>query len=229
MQAIVLADGDVGTRDALERIWPGWARPDAVVVAADGGARHAAALGVSVHHWVGDGDSIGDEGLARLAAAGVPIQRARSDKDESDTELAVLAACRLGATEIVIVGGFGGRRLDHTLANIGLLAMDALAGVDVRLVGTEARVALLRAADPSPEGHPIVSMVLDGRPGDLVTLLPSGGDAVGVTTVGLAYPLHDETLVDGRTRGLSNVRTGRTATVSLRMGRLVIVETPATL
>ncbi len=48
MQAIVLADGDVGTRDELDAAWPGWLEAGAVVIAADGGARHAASLGLDV-------------------------------------------------------------------------------------------------------------------------------------------------------------------------------------
>ncbi len=58
---------------------------------------------------------------------------------------------------------------------------------------------------------------------------PVGGDAIGVTTDGLAYPLVDEPLVVGRTRGLSNERTRDEASVHLRRGRLLVIETPATL
>jgi thiamine pyrophosphokinase len=52
---------------------------------------------------------------------------------------------------------------------------------------------------------------------------------VGITTDGLRYPLRDEPLVVGRTRGLSNVRDTPEASVTVRRGRLLIVETPATL
>jgi thiamine pyrophosphokinase len=48
---------------------------------------------------------------------------------------------------------------------------------------------------------------------------------VGVTTDGLAFPLRDEPLAAGPARGLSNVRTGAEARVSLRSGSLLIVET----
>src|SRR5206468_705188 len=100
-----------------------------------------------------------------------------------------------------ILGALGGPRLDHALANLGLLSMEASFGVDVRIVAVDARVRLLRA--PGRDGGP-ASADLHGRPGDLVSLLPVGGDAVGITTDQLAYPLDDETLVDGLTRGLSN-------------------------
>jgi len=226
MQVIVLADGHVGPRDAIDAAWPGWLEPDARVVAADGGARHAGPLGLAIDRWVGDGDSLGDAGIAELEAAGVPIERARPDKDESDTELAVQAARVMGATSLTVVGALGGPRVDHAIANLGLLSMPALEHIDVRLVGADARVRLLRA--PVAERGP-ATLDLAGRVGDLVSLLPIGADSEGVTTHGLAYPLRDEPLLVGRTRGLSNVRERGDATVTLRRGQLLVIETPATL
>ena len=223
---IVLADGAVGSRDALDATWPGWHSPGAAIVAADGGARHASTLGLRIDRWVGDGDSLGEAGVAELVAAGVPVERVSPDKDQSDTELAVRAALDMGASSISILGALGGPRADHAIANLTLLSMPALVGLDVRLVAADVRARLLRA--PGPDGSPS-SVELDGRAGDLVSLLPVGGDAVGVSTTGLAYPLHDEPLLDGRTRGLSNRRTAAAATVTLRSGRLLVVETPANL
>ena len=66
---------------------------------------------------------------------------------------------------------------------------------------------------------------LDGAAGDLLSLLPIGGDAVGVTTRGLVYPLHDETLHMGQARGVSNVFESATAHVWLRSGLLLVIHT----
>jgi thiamine pyrophosphokinase len=217
---LVVADGDVADRAAIDAAWPGWADGIDRVVAADGGAHGAIALGFGIDLLVGDGDSIDPTELARLEASGVAIQRAERDKDESDTELAVLAAIELGAGRIVIVGAFGGRRLDHALANIGLLAHPSLAGRACVLVAAETRVTLL-------SGPADASFV--GRTGDLVSLLPFGDRVTGITTTGLAYPLRDEPLVVGPARGLSNVRAADTARIGFRTGRLLVVETPATL
>ena len=228
MQVIVLADGDVTSRAALDLAWPGWLQAGARVVAADGGARHATALGLSVEHWVGDGDSIDEATLADLAARGVRIERAPTDKDESDTELALFAALKLGPDSIVVLGALGGPRLDHALANLALLCLPEIDGVAVTLLG-DARVRLLEAGDgASPPSKP-VRLALAGHAGDLVTLLPVGGDVQGVSTEGLRYPLSDEVLLLGRSRGLSNVRIAPAAAVSIRTGRLLVIETPATL
>jgi thiamine pyrophosphokinase len=226
MQAIVLADGDTTTRAALDAAWPGWAEPAAFVVAADGGARHADPLGLAVDLWVGDGDSIEPERLAGLAAAGVEIRRVAAAKDESDTELAVLAAVEHGADAIVVVGGLGGARFDHTLANVALLAHPALVGRRTVLLDGSTRIALIRAPDGGgrPVRHP-----LPGPIGGLVTLLPFGDGADGVTTDGLEYPLRDEPLAAGPARGLSNVRVAADASVVVRRGMLLVIETAGTI
>jgi thiamine pyrophosphokinase len=226
MQAIVLADGDVAPRARIDDAWPGWADPAALVIAADGGARHAAPLGLRPAVWVGDGDSVDPAALERLAADGAEIRRVAEMKDESDTELALLTALERGADEIVILGALGGARIDHTLANVGLLAHPALIGRRAELLDAGARVSFLRA--PAPDGSP-VERPLPGRVGDLVSLLPLGDGVDGVTTSGLVYPLSDEPLLAGPARGLSNVRRDPAATVTLRRGMLLIVESPATL
>jgi thiamine pyrophosphokinase len=168
---------------------------------------------------VGDGDSISAEELERLAAGGVRIDRAPVDKDETDAELALGAALAADPARITILGAFGGSRLDHELGNVWLLAHPGLSGRDVTLLSATTRV---RLAGPGP-------VDLGGRVGDLVSLLPFGGDAGGITTRGLRYPLADEALVSGPSRGLSNVREAPDAGLAIGTGRLLIVETPARL
>lgn len=226
MAVLILADGDVPPRADLDLVWPGWDDGVDLVIAADGGARHAAGLGVAIDLWVGDGDSIGEAALADLAAAGVPIERSSTDKDESDMELAVRAALARDADAIVMLGALGGPRIDHALANIGLLAMPELATRTVTILDGRSRIGLIRA--PGADGG-AVERRLTGRPGDLVSLLPLGDGVQGVTTAGLAYPLRDEPLAAGPARGLSNVRTAPDAAITVRRGLLLVVESPATL
>jgi len=225
--ALILADGTVPRRSLLDEAWPGWADDTELVVAADGGARHAAALGFRVDRWVGDGDSIDPADLEALAAAGVEIRFSARDKDASDAELAILAAVADGAETITILGALGGVRVDHALANVGLLAHPALDGRPAWLYDDRAaRVSLLVAPDASGRA---VERELLGRTGDLVSLVPLGASAAGVTTQGLRYPLLAEPLLLGRTRGTSNVRTAPVARISLHSGRLLVIETPASL
>ncbi|HVJ96990.1 MAG TPA: hypothetical protein VNC41_09180, partial [Acidimicrobiia bacterium] len=69
-----------------------------------------------------------------------------------------------------------------------------------------------------------VPLVIDGVVGSLVTLLPVGGAALGVTTTGLEYPLRGEDLPAGTSRGVSNVIAAAEATVTLEHGALLVVQ-----
>jgi thiamine pyrophosphokinase len=225
MHAIVVADGDPPDRDALDAAWPGWADGVELVVAADGGARGVAGLGWRPDLVIGDLDSIDDALLAGLVGAGVEVDRRSLDKDETDAELAVHAAIERGATQVTVLGAFGGPRLDHELANLALLALPDLAGREAVLLDPRARVVLLQAP---ATGDRAACLDLGGPIGAVISLLPFGADAGGVTTSGLRYPLTNEDLAVGPARGLSNVRLAADAAVCLRRGRLLVIEMPAT-
>ncbi len=154
-----------------------------------------------------------------MRAAGIPVELAPAAKDESDLELALLRALAGGASAITVLGALGGPRFDHAVANTLLLAHPRLAGRQAFVLDATTRIRLLDAS-AGPE-----DVALAGRRGDLVSLFPFGAEARGVVTAGLDYPLRDEDLGLGPARGLSNVRSGPEARVSLRAGRLLIIET----
>jgi thiamine pyrophosphokinase len=220
--ALVVANGEVPERADLDAAWPGWDEGWSLVVAADGGSLKAERLGIRPDLVVGDADSLPAADLARLRGLGVTVETAPAEKDESDLELALAAVVARGAERLVVLGAFGGPRLDHGLANLLLLAHPRLIGRSVALLDARARVRLLRA--PTEDGrsrrHP-----LPGPVGGLVSLLPLGSGVEGVVTEGLRYPLRDEPLALGPARGLSNVRTSAEAAVSLRRGLLLVIET----
>lgn len=222
--ALVLGDGDPPTRAGLDAAWPGWGDGVSLVVAADGGARLAELLWLRLDRWVGDADSFPRAEVDQLAAVGVVTTVVPGAKDESDLELAVVAAADQGVSRITVLGGLRGPRLDHELANIALLAHPTLGGIDVELLDDRTRVRLITAVATAPP----VTADLAGRIGDLVSLLPLDSTVEGITTVGLQYPLAHEPLAVGPARGLSNVRTEPEATVTVRHGRLLVIETPAT-
>jgi thiamine pyrophosphokinase len=225
LRAIVLADGDGPDRAAMDARWPDWSRDIGLVVAADGGARLATPLRLRIDRWVGDGDSLSSAEIEQLREAGVPVELVDADKDASDTELAVIAAVRAGATDLTILGALGGPRLDHALANVALLAHPELAGRAARLLNATTKVSIVTG---SGDGH-AEAAVFQGRVGDLVSLLPLSTTVEGIVTTGLRYPLREEALTLGPARGLSNVRTDATVTISVREGRLLVIESPATL
>ncbi len=218
MIAIVIADGAVPQHAALERQVSPVALADALVVAADGGARRALQLGLTPHVVVGDGDSLPAATADELRASGTELISHPRAKDQSDTELAVREALRRGAQRVVVIGAFGGRRLEHTLANVLMLALPDLVGVDIALVDDRSTVRVLGDGPPA-------TLAVHGSAGDFVSLLPLSQRVEGVTTDGLAFPLRDEDLLQGPTRGLSNQMTSQTAAVTRRRGRLAVIHT----
>ena len=218
----MVADGDVPPAAALESAWPGWSVGVVDVIAADGGYARAVGIGLAPTVLVGDLDSLDGTHVDAAAAAGVTILRFPAAKDESDTELALVEAVRLGATRITVLGAFGGARLDHALANLWLLAHPALDAVPVVLLDATTRASLVSA--PGPDGG-AVERDLAGRVGATVSLLPFAADVIGVTTLGLRYPLRGEPLAPGPARGLSNVGERPDAAVRVERGRLLVVET----
>ena len=188
------------------------------VIAADFGAHHALAWGWPVHLLIGDLDSLPPAEVEALRGRGTPTVTAPVAKDETDLELALAHALAEGAREIVLCGALGGRA-DHLLANVLLLARPELADVKVVLADGGQTLRLLSNVDGAA-----VSLALAGTPGDLLTLLPLSGDAEGVRTEGLVYPLADETLRFAYARGVSNVFQGRTARIWLRRGRLLVIH-----
>jgi thiamine pyrophosphokinase len=210
--AVVIAGGE-GVEPAVLRRLPA----ERIVIAADSGLDTARAAGVTVDILIGDLDSVSAEGLAAAAAEGVVVDRHPVDKDRTDLDLALQRVVDDGFTECALLGGAGGR-LSHLLANAGLVAAERYAGIEVRwLVGaTEAQVA-----------RPGRDVVVEGAPGDLVSLLAAADPATGVSTTGLRWALDGAVLEPGSTRGVSNQLTGGQATVTVSRGSLLVIHEPA--
>ncbi|MGD8791564.1 MAG: thiamine diphosphokinase [Anaerolineae bacterium] len=212
MKVIIVAGGQV-ENDAT---WQQWVRGADLVVGADGGAAQALSWGLVPQVVIGDMDSLPAGTRAELEKHQARFLQHPRAKDETDLELALRFAAEQGACEIIILGALGGR-LDHTLSNVLLLALPPLTGIPVRIAAGAQEAILLRGGE---------SIRLQGQPGDLVSLLPWCGDAQGVTTEGLAWPLEDEILRFGFSRGVSNEMTARQARVALNHGYLLVVHGP---
>jgi thiamine pyrophosphokinase len=113
---VILLGGDLTPTKRLRRQIAG-----ARVIAADGGMKHAAVLGVKPELWLGDFDS--SDRTLDAAFADVPRQTFPAAKDQTDGALAIAEALQRGATSLSLVGGFGGQ-FDHALSHgLQLLAL----------------------------------------------------------------------------------------------------------
>jgi thiamine pyrophosphokinase len=208
-RAIIFANGELNRPESARLAL----QPGDVLIAADGGARLCRQLGLTPSILIGDFDSLDDADLAYYQSSGTEIIRHSMRKDYTDLELALRHAYSLGIKEALVFAALG-KRWDQTLANLLLPASADLAGMTIRLADGFQEIMPLRGPG---------QLVLQGQPGDTVSLIPLGGDAYGVSTDQLEYPLFGETLYFGATRGLSNVLLGEIAEVRLREGLLLCV------
>ncbi len=209
MQTLIVANGKL---TAWESIPQDRLKPD-LIIAVDGGWLHCQSLGLVADVVIGDFDSIDESILEELEESDTQLVHHQPEKDEIDLELALFYAVEQGAKDIVILAGLGGR-FDMSLANVTLLLHPELKGVKIEFWHFDQRIWLIH-----PPGDEVY-----GESGDTLSLLPFGGDAVGITTENLAYPLESEALLMGTARGVSNVLTARRASVKLTKGTLLAVK-----
>lgn len=188
--------------------------PD-IVVAADGGYWSAREVGYSPSVIVGDFDSINENHDVNLDELDVDLLRAPRAKDETDLELALQYAVEQGGAHIVMLTALGGR-IDMAMANLLLMLHPIAQQVRIEVWQANQTIWLIK-----PPGD-----TCGGKPGDTLSLIPFGGDAIGITTSHLEYSLNDENLYLGPARGVSNVLLTDEAHIKLREGALLAIHTP---
>lgn len=191
--------------------------PDALFLV-DGGANHLSALGdalTAVKPWVlvGDMDSISASARRQVEEAGAEVVTLPAAKDETDLEHALRLAVERGANQATVLGALGGPRLDHLLGAVTLLTAPWLETCRVRLLDLRHEAFLAHG-----------QVVVQGAVGDTVSLIPLTPEVKEVVTDGLAYPLHGEVLLQGTTRGVSNVMLANEARVGHGEGRLLVLR-----
>lgn len=183
---------------------------DALIVAADSGLNHAAPLGLSPTVVVGDYDSLGH---APNVDAGVEVITVPTEKDVTDTQLAIELALTRGANEVHILGGLGGR-LDHTLSNLAILEDLADKKVRATIEDGQNRVRLLQND----------STILPRSGYTYLSLLALDPVVKGVDIEGVKYPLKGAKIQRSFGFAVSNEITGNCCFVSVRKGKMLVVE-----
>jgi thiamine pyrophosphokinase len=209
MRAVIFANGVLTKPEKARSVL----RSGDLIIAADGGARHCSSLGIKPDIVIGDFDSLDPDEMSALEAAGARLVRYPIRKDFTDLELAIQFANEKDAEEVLVLGALGSR-WDQTLANLLLPAARAYSIMHIRILDGSQEISLIQADQ---------TLSLSGQPGDIVSLLPLGGNVQGVTTKGLEYPLVYETLYFGATRGISNVMLDRQAEIKLKSGLLLCI------
>ena len=210
MNVLVLANGELYEIETLrERIQN---EEFDLVIGADGGSRYASELNVTADVIIGDMDSLSSH--EQDENKNVRFISYPEEKDETDLELALLYARDQGADKIIIVGAMGGR-MDMTISNIQLVAHAS---------SDSCRIEIWHGDQTGWIIHPPGESI-PGNVGDTVSLIPMGGDARGIITTGMKFPLMNEELTM-QTRGVSNRIESPPAHVTFSDGKLLVVHTP---
>lgn len=192
------------------------------VVCADSGLNTAYRLGMPVHYFMGDFDSVSPEILEAYREGKVAGSehcewvRYPKEKDYVDTQLVLEWILEKGAEEITLLGATGGR-LDHFLANVNILMLALKQKVPAYIVDSRNRIRLIDS-----------TLTIDREElyGKYLSLLPLTSTVTGVTLHGLKYVIEDYTLEVGIARAISNEmdETSEKAEIQLRSGVLIVVE-----
>lgn len=198
MRAVIIGNGTISDYEYIK----GKINADDFIICADGGYNHARNMGIEIDVLLGDFDSATDFANVKDRIE-YPVR-----KEFTDGELAVMYATEHGYEDIVLIA-MTGDRFDHTIADVLLLAK-CKNGV---LVDDNNEIYLLRD-----------ELLISGKKGQTVSIVPINGDIEGVTTDGLDYPLDNETLYFASSRGISNVMTGNECTISAKKGMALVIK-----
>ena len=195
MRAVIFGNGDINDYERVSR----YIRSGDLIICADGGQRHASALGIEPDVVIGDFDS-SEKPKGNVMA--YPVR-----KDFTDGELCVRYANGRGCGEVLLLG-MTGSRYDHMLSNILMLRQCEKGYM----------------ADDSNEIYYLKNeLELNGKKGMTLSIIPVKGDLSGIVTSGLEYPLRGETLFFGESRGNSNVITEDRCRISVSAGEGVVI------
>ncbi len=201
-RCVIITGGDptAGFRDLI--------RGDDFVIACDRGVRYCTDENVKPDLIIGDFDS-----YCGPLPENVPVMRLKVEKDDTDTMAAMRYAEERNFSEVLLTCALGGRRFDHTLANLQTMAHGAAAGLTVTLAGDGIRMICSGPA----------ARVIEKEEGSYLSLFALSGDVTGVDAEGVKYPLRNGKLTATFPLGVSNEWTEDAARISHKSGILLIV------
>lgn len=164
---------------------------------------------------VGDFDSLSAEGAKYMETLKhTEIRRLKPEKDDSDTQSAANYAIEQGTERIMILGATG-NRIDHLMANFGLLMLGKIKQVQIVLVDAYNYMSLIESG-----------MILkkEEQFGKYVSFFPIEGEVTGLTLKGFKYPLNSYTLkVEDSGLTVSNEISDPEAEVTFETGKLLMI------
>jgi len=207
MNVLILTNGSIVNHECIKKVVPS----ADFVICADGGVKHLSKLELWPDLIVGDFDSVKKDELEFYIQKGVSIRKFSSEKDQTDTHIAVDSAIEAGATNVILLGALGSR-FDHSYANIMLLYRLMKLGIKARIIDDYNHIIMLNDFT-----------VIEGEAGQVLSLLPFGGTARIVETHGLKYPIINRDLSLDDPYGVSNLFESSKVIIQVESGWILAI------
>lgn len=217
MNDVIIVSGGTIQKDFALAFLKKRIKPETCIIAADRGLEFLADTEYVPDVVVGDFDSLSDRGKTYLdALRDTEILRLKPEKDDSDTQSAANYAMKRGAENITVLGATG-NRIDHLLANFGLLVLAQKRGVQMDLTDQYNFMTLIKSG---------TVLRKEEQFGKYVSFFSVGGAVEGLTLRGFKYPLNGHCLTPSDS-GLtvSNEIMEEEAVVTFDSGTLLLLMT----
>ncbi|BCN31564.1 thiamine diphosphokinase [Anaeromicropila herbilytica] len=195
-----------------------------ITIAVDRGLEIATQCKLKIDYLVGDFDSVDATVLEHYRQS---ISDGKIDttlkvynpiKDSTDTQIAIELALSLQCTKIILVGATGSR-FDHVLANVNLLMLPLLQGIEATIIDHHNKIYLMDGLHRNS-----IKIEKLKQYGKYISLLPLTEKVEGVSLEGFKYPLQDRTLIIGDSLGVSNELEDEYGDILIKSGILIVVE-----
>ena len=209
MSVLIVAGGPDPGAGLIRKMASGAER----IYCADRGAQWVYHAGLKPDIAIGDMDSVNRETLEKIRQDEISMLKYPSEKDQTDTELAIEVAVSDGAKSIILLGGLGGR-MDHTLANIEQMKAWYKKGIRITIMSADTAMFIAER-----------TVTFRAMRGSYVSLFPQNEGIRVMNSEGLYYPLKDVILPTDTTLCISNQMTPDHVIMDIRNGAVLIVVT----
>ncbi|SHJ95283.1 thiamine diphosphokinase [Paramaledivibacter caminithermalis] len=211
MRYIIVSNGRISDYSFYKNIF----NTSDYIICADGGAKHLIEMNVIPNVIIGDLDSIDKEHKQIYIEKKVKFYKFPSDKDATDTELALDFALSNKPSEIILLGAIGSR-MDHSIANITLLKKILDNGIRGKVINENNEIHMLN--DEFNE------IILYGEENDYISIIPLSYKVKGITILGAKFPLKDAEIPIGSSLGISNEFNNDGVRIKIKEGLLLVIK-----
>ena len=183
------------------------------IIGADGGCNHLYKMDIIPDYIIGDLDSINENLIDYYKSEDVIFKKYPTHKDETDSEICIKLAKDLNAQQVDLFGCLGGR-IDHTIANIGLMHYARNMQLNPRIISSEEEILIMKDEE----------LILKGKKGDTVSVIPIQKEAKNITFKNLEYPLNNGKIGYLSSLGISNVMLENECSIKIEEGYALVIR-----